>query len=156
MEFSVVRATKSSRYPRSKSRCYAGGERAFSTGTLEMVVLPLSGSCVVECDGRRFELEGREHVFARVSDFAYAPRNAEVRITSEGGGRFALPAAEASRRLESRYGPAEEVPVEIRGAGQASRQINNFLEPSAFAADRLCAVEVLTPEGNWSSYPPHK
>jgi 5-deoxy-glucuronate isomerase len=134
----------------------AGENRTLSTGTLEMAVLPLSGSCVVECDRRRFELEGREHVFARVSDFAYVPRDAEVRITSQSGGRFALPAAEASRRLEPRYGPAEEVPVEIRGAGQASRQINNFLEPSAFAADRLCAVEVLTPEGNWSSYPPHK
>jgi 5-deoxy-glucuronate isomerase len=134
----------------------AGGERALATGTQEIAVLPLSGSCVVECDGLRFELQGREHVFARVSDFAYLPRDAEVRITSEAGGRFALPAAECDRRLEPRYGPAEEVPVEIRGAGQSSRQINNFLEPSAFASDRLCAVEVLTPEGNWSSYPPHK
>ncbi|CAN5516424.1 5-deoxy-glucuronate isomerase [soil metagenome] len=132
------------------------GRRTLETGTQEIAVLPLSGACVVECDGRRFELEGREHVFARVSDFAYVPRDAHVSLTSEAGGRFALPAAEARRRLEPRYGPADKVPVEIRGAGQASRQINNFLEPSAFAADRLCVVEVLTPEGNWSSYPPHK
>lgn len=132
------------------------GERILLTGTREIAVLPLSGSCTVECDGMRFELRGREHVFASVSDFAYVPRDSRLRIASEAGGRFALPAAEARRRLEPRYGPAEEVPVEIRGAGQSSRQINNFLEPSAFAADRLCAVEVLTPEGNWSSYPPHK
>ncbi|MGZ4604283.1 MAG: 5-deoxy-glucuronate isomerase, partial [Kineosporiaceae bacterium] len=38
----------------------------------------------------------------------------------------------------------------------ASRQVNNFCAPEAFAADRLIAVEVLTPGGNWSSYPPHK
>lgn len=134
----------------------AGGERVIETGTQEMAVLPLAGGCVVECDGEQFELMGRAHVFERVSDFAYAPRDAEMRISSESGGRFALPAAEARRRLRPAYGPAEDVPVEIRGAGPASRQINNFLEPSAFEADRLCAVEVLTPEGNWSSYPPHK
>jgi 5-deoxy-glucuronate isomerase len=134
----------------------AGDERVMSTETHEMAVLPLEGSCTVECDGKRFELFGREHVFASVSDFAYVPRDAEVRITSSGGGRFALPSAEARRRLEPAYGSAEQVPVEIRGAAQASRQINNFLEADAFPADRLCAVEVLTPEGNWSSYPPHK
>jgi 5-deoxy-glucuronate isomerase len=48
------------------------------------------------------------------------------------------------------------VPVELRGAGQASRQVNNFCSPEAFEADKLIAVEVLTPGGNWSSYPPHK
>jgi 5-deoxy-glucuronate isomerase len=46
--------------------------------------------------------------------------------------------------------------VELRGAGQVSRQINNFCTPGAFDCDRLIAVEVLTPGGNWSSYPPHK
>ena len=48
------------------------------------------------------------------------------------------------------------MPVELRGAGQASRQVNNFCTPGAFEADKLIAVEVLTPGGNWSSYPPHK
>ncbi len=66
------------------------------------------------------------------------------------------PPARAGRRLEPRYVRAANVPVELRGAGQASRQVNNFCSPEAFAADRLIAVEVLTPAGNWSSYPPHK
>jgi 5-deoxy-glucuronate isomerase len=48
------------------------------------------------------------------------------------------------------------VPVELRGAGQSSRQVNNFCSPEAFECDKLIAVEVLTPGGNWSSYPPHK
>ena len=55
-----------------------------------------------------------------------------------------------------RYQPAEAVPVELRGAGQASRQVNNFCTPDAFEASKLIACEVLTPAGNWSSYPPHK
>lgn len=133
-----------------------GEARTLVTGDDEMAVVPMAGSCVVECESQRFELRGREHVFARVSDFAYAPIDCELRITSAGGGRFALPSARATRRFDPAYGAAEEVSVEIRGAGQASRQINNFLEPEAFPADRLIAVEVLTPEGNWSSYPPHK
>jgi 5-deoxy-glucuronate isomerase len=58
--------------------------------------------------------------------------------------------------LPFRYVAAVDVPIELRGAGQASRQVNNFCAPSVFAADRLIAVEVLTPGGNWSSYPPHK
>lgn len=134
----------------------AGGERVLSTATTEMALLPLSGSYTVECEGRRFDLAGRDDVFSRVTDFAYAPIDAEVRITSAGGGELALCTAEATRRLDPAYGPAEGVPVEIRGAGQASRQVNNFLRPDAFEADKLIAVELLTPEGNWSSFPPHK
>jgi 5-deoxy-glucuronate isomerase len=48
------------------------------------------------------------------------------------------------------------VGVEIRGAGQASRQINGLLSADVEGPQRLIVVEVLTPAGNWSSYPPHK
>jgi 5-deoxy-glucuronate isomerase len=134
----------------------AGGSVTFDTREDEMVVLPLSGSCAVACDDETFELAGRESVFSRVTDFAYVPRDARVTVSSAAGGRFALPAARASRRLSARYGPADGVSVELRGAGQASRQVNNFCTPEAFDADKLIAVEVLTPAANWSSYPPHK
>jgi 5-deoxy-glucuronate isomerase len=134
----------------------AGGRATFATGEDEMIVLPLSGGCAVQCDGEVFALAGRAGVFSRVTDFAYVPRDAEVTVSSERGGRFALPGARAGRRLAARYGPAEGVQVELRGAGQASRQVNNFCTPDAVEADRLIAVEVLTPGSNWSSYPPHK
>ena len=134
----------------------AGGAHAFDTGADELLVLPLAGSCSVTCDDERFALEGRDDVFSQLTDFAYVPRGARLEIASQAGGRFALPAARASRRLDARYGPAGDVAVELRGAGQASRQVNNFCSPDAFDADRLIAVEVLTPAGNWSSYPPHK
>ena len=134
----------------------AGGSHRFSTGDDETLVLPLSGACAVETEGERFALSGRESVFSQVSDFAYVPRDAAVTISSDGGGRFALPAARAQRRLPPRYGPASGVPSELRGAGQCSRQVVNFCTPEAFEADSLIACEVLTPAGNWSSYPPHK
>jgi 5-deoxy-glucuronate isomerase len=99
---------------------------------------------------------GRRDVFSGPSDFVYVPRDAEVTIASDSGGRFALPSAVCERRLPLRYQPASAVPVELRGAGSASRQVNNFCTPDAFDADALIACEVLTPGGNWSSYPPHK
>jgi 5-deoxy-glucuronate isomerase len=131
-----------------------GGEHELATGEDELIVLPLEGAATVEVDGERFDLAGREGVFEGLTDFAYAPRDASVRIT--GAGRFALPSARARNRLEPRRVAAQDIPVELRGAGRASRQVNNFCSPEAFAADALIAVEVLTPEGNWSSYPPHK
>jgi 5-deoxy-glucuronate isomerase len=134
----------------------AGATVTLHTGHDEVIVLPLSGGCVVDCDGEEFRLTGRSSVFGRVTDFAYAPRQATVRVTADNGGRFALPSARADRRLPARYGAAEDVAVELRGAGSASRQVNNFCAPDRFDADRLIAVEVLTPGGNWSSYPPHK
>jgi 5-deoxy-glucuronate isomerase len=133
-----------------------GGTHEFAAGESEWIVLPLSGGCTVEAEDRTFRLHGRPSVFEGVSDFAYVPRDADVRITSTGGGRFALTGARCTRRLPARYGPASGVPVELRGRGNCSRQVNNFGAAGVFEADQLIAVEVLTPGGNWSSYPPHK
>jgi 5-deoxy-glucuronate isomerase len=133
-----------------------GGQATWHTGADEVLIVPLAGSCDVSCDDESLQLTGRPSVFAGVTDFAYLPRDTEVTVSSVDGGRFALPAARAERRLPFRYGAATDVAVELRGAGQASRQVNNFCMPDAFEADRLIAVEVLTPGGNWSSYPPHK
>ena len=139
-------------------RLAPGASRVLASGVEELAVLPLSGAgCTVEVEGRRFELAGRESVFARISDWAYVPIDAEVRISSAGGCELALAAARATRRFDPSYVEAGEVPVELRGAGQATRQLANFMVPDVFdGADKLICCEVLTPDGNWSSYPPHK
>ncbi len=133
-----------------------GGSKTFDSGGEELVVLPLSGSCVVECDDEHYELQGRDGVFSGVSDFAYIPIGAHVTVSSAAGGRFSISGAAATKRYPFRYRAAKDVSVELRGAGQCSRQVVNFCTPETFEADRLIAVEVLTPAGNWSSYPPHK
>jgi 5-deoxy-glucuronate isomerase len=51
--------------------------------------------------------------------------------------------------------PGASMRVEVRGSGNATRQITHIIPPE-FAAHRLLVVEVSTPAGNWSSYPPHK
>jgi 5-deoxy-glucuronate isomerase len=134
----------------------AGGEHAVETGDSEMLVLPLSGSATVSCDGSTFDLVGRAGVFEDRTDFAYLPRDAAATVASADGGRFALPGARCDSRSNARYGPAADVTVELRGAGPASRQVNAICMPETFPAQRLLVCEVLTPAGNWSSYPPHK
>ncbi|TDD70683.1 5-deoxy-glucuronate isomerase [Jiangella aurantiaca] len=137
-----------------------GETHSFQSGAEELFVLPLSGGGTVVVDGERFELTGRPDVFSGPSDTVYAPRDASVTVTAAGhdadGARFALPAAPCTTRPVARYIPASDVAVEIRGAGNATRQVHNFGSADTFDADRLIAVEVITPAGNWSSYPPHK
>ncbi|MFJ5027541.1 5-deoxy-glucuronate isomerase [Streptomyces sp. NPDC088560] len=138
-----------------------GGTHTFTAGDSEWIVLPLQGGCTVQIETapteqHEFQLLGRDSVFAKASDFAYVPRDARVQIASGAGGRFALAGAKCERRLPARYGPAPEVPVEQRGSGNCARQVRNFASADSFDCDKLIAVEVITPGGNWSSYPPHK
>jgi 5-deoxy-glucuronate isomerase len=135
----------------------AAGETATveTTGT-EMLVLPLNGGCEVTVGGQSLQLTGRPAVFSGPTDFAYLPRDCSASVTSRDGGRFALPSAVCDRRLPFRYAARADVSIELRGAGQASRQVNNLCTSDSFDADNLIVCEVVTPGGNWSSYPPHK
>jgi 5-deoxy-glucuronate isomerase len=139
------------------ARLAPGGHVDLVTQGEEMAVLPLAGGVEVHVEGRVLRLDGRDSVFARVTDWAYVPIGTEVRLSSAGGAEVALPSARASRRFDPVRIDAGDVPVEVRGAGPATRQVTNFMAPGAFdGADRLMCVELLTPDGNWSSYPPHR
>ncbi len=135
------------------------------TGPSEVFVLPLRGSLGVEVSQAdradsteaKFDLDGRASVFSAVSDFVYVGRESVVVLLSDEVAEVAIPAARCSIRLEARYGAASDVPVETRGAGSASRQVNNFGVPGVWEhAEKLVCCELITPPGNWSSYPPHK
>ena len=136
----------------------SGVERSIDLGDSEGVVLPLSSTdVVVNIDGQSFTLDGRISVFDRVTDFAYAPLGAKVVLNAARGGEVAIATAKCDKRLTSRYGSADDVAVELRGSGPATRQVNNFLSPEVWPdADKLMCVELITPDGNWSSYPPHR
>jgi len=135
-----------------------GVERTVDTEHNEMIVLPLSAVDVAVAVGdERFRLDGRLSVFARVSDFVYVGRDSSFTISAQDGGEVALATSRCERALAPRYGSTDDVAVEVRGAGPATRQVTNFASPEAWPhADRLMCVELLTPDGNWSSYPPHK
>ncbi|MGA8851891.1 MAG: 5-deoxy-glucuronate isomerase [Aeromicrobium sp.] len=134
----------------------AGESYSLATRDTEAMVLSLSGGAVITVDDTSFDLLGRENVFSGPSDIVYVPRDAQLTVASAGGGRFAICTAVCVNRLEAAHLPATDVPVELRGAGQASRKVNNFGVPGVLEADRLICCEVVTPGGNWSSWPPHK
>jgi 5-deoxy-glucuronate isomerase len=133
-----------------------GSSHGFDTRRDEVVVLPLNGSVAVDVDDAHCELDGRASVFAGPTDLAYVGTGQEVNLRSATGGRFALCGARAQSGHPLRYVAASQVPIELRGAGQSSRQVRNFGTPDALDAAKIIACEVITPAGNWSSYPAHK
>ena len=134
----------------------AGDEHTLDTGDEEMIVVPLSGGLEVACGGARYALDGRPDVFTGPTDVAYLPIRSTATLRSEEGCRIALTGARTEVALPFRYVARPDVPVELRGAGSCSRQVRNFGAAGVFEAGALIAVEVITPGGNWSSYPAHK
>jgi 5-deoxy-glucuronate isomerase len=138
-----------------------GAEFPIETGSDEVIILPLAGSFEVAIDADaahtdRLRLAGRPDVWAGPTDFVFAPPGTRLTVTSARGGRFAMPFARAERAYPIRHVPASAVVVELRGGGASAREVRNFAAADRFEADRLIAVEVLSPGGNWGSYPPHK
>jgi 5-deoxy-glucuronate isomerase len=123
----------------------------------EAVVVPLSARDVrVTVDGTPYVLAGRDGVFAAVSDWMYVPLGSVVTIEAAMG-EVAVCTARATVRFPLALVRAEDVQVEVRGSGRATRQVTNIATPGSFAAaDRINVCEVITPGGNWSSWPPHR
>jgi 5-deoxy-glucuronate isomerase len=134
----------------------AGTAVELSAAAEERIVVPLSGSFTVTVDDVEHPLAGRASVFHGPSDVLYSGTNTAVTISSPNGGRVAVATAPAKASYPTRLVTAAETPVELRGAGNCSRQVHNFGTPAVLEADRFIVCEVLTPAGNWSSYPPHK
>jgi 5-deoxy-glucuronate isomerase len=126
----------------------------------EAAVVVLEGSVRLRINGATMDLPGRPDVFGGLPSAAYLPAGASAEATAvDERAVVALASAPVSGRAgvatdPVRIGP-EDVSVEIRGAGNSTRQINHIITPE-FPADRLEVVEVYTPSGNWSSWPPHK
>ncbi len=126
-----------------------------NTGGEEIALVPLGGRCAVDTGGERFELGERASVFEGMPWALYLPRDTEYTVTALGDVEVAVSGALADERLEPRLVTPKDVEIEVRGSGNATRQINHILKPE-FPAQRLLVVEVVTPPGTWSSSPPHK
>jgi 5-deoxy-glucuronate isomerase len=126
-----------------------------NTGGEEIAIVPLGGTCLVESNGMRWELGRRESVFDGMPWALYLPRDTQYTVSAFDDVEAAVCGALADERHEPRLITPEDVEIEVRGSGNATRQINHILKPE-FPAQRLLVVEVFTPAGNWSSYPPHK
>ncbi|HEV7956373.1 MAG: iolB [Microbacteriaceae bacterium] len=134
----------------------AGESTTFSTEDCEYLFVPFEGAFTVTVDGQLIALSGRPSVFSGGTDVMYAPKGSSVRIESADGGRICLPFARARQRHPLQYLAKAAIPTQLRGAGSMTRKIFDFGGVDVLQADRLIACEVITPGGNWSSYPPHK
>lgn len=126
---------------------------------VERLLVPLAGSFEVTHAGSQSNtgtthLAGRISVFAGPTDVLYLPFDHTAEIT--GHGRIAVAEARTDIVKPVQHIAAAAIPVELRGAGRCSRQVHNLGTPQSLDAARLIVCEVLTPEGNTSSYPPHK
>ena len=131
------------------------GSASIDTGADEVCLVNLGGRLSATADGKWYDLGTRETPFDALPDALYLPPG--TTCTVEGDGWVARCAARADG---DRAGAVQPIPgasmrVEVRGSGNATRQITHIIPPE-FAAHRLLVVEVSTPAGNWSSYPPHK
>jgi 5-deoxy-glucuronate isomerase len=134
----------------------ASGEFCADTGPRELGIVLLGGTCSVKSSAGEFRSFGkRANVFGGLPYTLYLPIATQFELTAETDCEVAFCYCRAEERHPARLIPPEEVRVEIRGGGNATRQINHMIQPS-FAAHRLLVCEVYTPSGNWSSYPPHK
>ncbi|MEP6635686.1 MAG: 5-deoxy-glucuronate isomerase [Acidobacteriota bacterium] len=133
------------------------GEKVSSkTGGCELGMVVLGGRCSVESTaGSWSDFGSRAHVFDGLPTALYLPLNTDFTVVAETDCELALCFSRAEEKFPARLITPNEVEVEIRGGANATRQINHILKPE-FAAQRLMLVEVYTPSGNWSSYPPHK
>ena len=138
------------------ARLDAGASLALDAAPEERIIIPLEGPFTATVKGTDYSLRGRSSVFTGPTDVLYTGVDTGVAVTAPEGGRVAVALAPARTSYPVRLIRAEDTPVELRGAGNCSRQVHNFGTPAALEADRFIVCEVLTPAGNWSSYPPHK
>jgi 5-deoxy-glucuronate isomerase len=138
-------------------RLRRGEQWEANTGGFEYGIVVLGGVCSVQSSrGKWPEIGRRPSVFAGMPYALYLPPATSFQVEA------------LSAELEIAYGwchgsgdhPPQlvrpnDVCIELRGGGNATRQINSLFPPG-FDCHRLVAVEVFTPAGNWSSYPPHK
>ena len=151
-------------------RLAAGGRWGFSTGQNELALVNLSGRYTVRSSGKDVSdrsdgsdgllqewrgIGGRSNVFKGAAHALYLPRDVQFEVEAEEAGEFAAAWVPTDEDHEPWLIRPEDVRISARGGDHVTRQINDLLPPGS-PVHRLVLVEVYTPGGNWSSYPPHK
>ena len=130
---------------------------ARETGDREACLVLVTGTATIRVDGETFaSIGGRISVFDGVPPHSvYVPGGGRFEVVAETDTELAVCTAPAKGGHPARLIRPEDVGFEERGRGTNRRLVYNIL-PESEPADSLLVVEVVTPGGNWSSYPPHK
>lgn len=134
-----------------------GAEWSHETGAYETALVILGGQCAIESNrGNWARIGRRANVFSGMPWALYLPRESHFTLTAlTEGFEMAHCWVPTDRDYPVRLVTPNESAIEIRGGHNATRQINSIIPPG-FQCHRIVCVEVYTPGGNWSSYPPHK
>ncbi len=140
----------------STRKLAAGAKAAFETGDKEVCLVVLAGRVRVTAEGFDSGLVGeRADVFSGLPWSVYLPPHVSAHVAAEGDAEIAICTAPATGKLKPRVIPPSAVETMTRGKGSNLRHVRNILSETA-EAESLLVVEVITPSGHWSSYPPHK
>ena len=137
-------------------RLEKGQNWSFKTDGNELVIVNLSGQySIISNRGEWTKFGNRENVFSGAGSALYLPCQTNFTIKAEIAGEFAVAWVPTDEKHDPWLISPDQVQISVRGGDNVSRQINDLLPPGS-PVHRLVLVEVYTPSGNWSSYPPHK
>ena len=138
-------------------RMQPGEQMDFATGTNEVCIVVLRGTVTVSTRDRVWdEIGERESVFEDRAPYAvYVPAGDQVHVTANTAAELGVASAPGSTRRPARLIEPGTLKRTTRGAGLNTRYVCDIL-PQSEPADHLLVVEVRTPAGHSSSYPPHK
>jgi 5-deoxy-glucuronate isomerase len=121
----------------------------------EAALVLLGGICTVDWGNGATRIGKRQDVFDGFPHALYLPTGNGAQFAAETACEIAECRAPSNARLDPKLITPSDVVSSLRGGGNVSRQIIDIIGPD-FPADKLMVIEVYTPGGNWSSYPPHK
>ena len=124
------------------------------TGGNEIAIVPLVGSGTFTFGGVTHAV-ARADVFTAKPHVLYLPPSTAYAIGAVGAFEVAIGEAPATGRYPARLYTPWELPAFARGGANVSRGVTATFDPT-FDSERLIAYEILTPSGNWSSFPPHR
>jgi 5-deoxy-glucuronate isomerase len=138
-------------------RLPAGRTATEATGGREACLVFLSGKAAIEAGGTSLGIVGERHSPFEGKPWAvYVPAGSEWKATATTNVEFGVCTAPATGTKRPRVISPDELTVEQRGRGTNLRHVVNILPETDPTAESLLVVEVVTPGGHWSSYPPHK
>ena len=141
----------------------SGQSLSLETADREVCLMLVTGKADIKSRDESWDNLGeRMSVFAEAPGeewkppFAvYVPNDDRFEIEALTDLELAVCSAPGKGNYPARLISPDDMTYETRGDGTNIRHICNIL-PETAEADSLLVVEVITPNGNWSSYPPHK
>lgn len=139
-------------------RLATGETVAEQTGDTEVILVLVEGKATIGAGDEDFgEIGGRLSVWERTPPWSvYVPNGSSWSATATTDCVLAVCAAPGNGGHEARVIGPEDVDAGTRGKGANTRHVFSIAMENQDFADSLLVTEVFTPQGNWSSYPPHR